>query len=218
MKYQRVLYTDKFTEKLKSELRIATYNRRPSSKGNVFYVGFASTSDIEYADRIWKRFRNVTLKPFQTRSMTKAQCKRSIIKHIYKGTLASSSSSAIQSSSSDAPFLSPPMTLTFLSDCQSSSISFQKDSLQCSNETLEERAIRILGPRIKACSDTVSIPTAQPPNIKHCISERNHGHNGVTLNIKEKLSSNMQSSLTAMELARKAANEVRRLYSKISLF
>lgn len=216
MKYQRVLYTDKLTEKLKSELRIVAYNKRLSSKGNVFYVSFASTSDIEYADRVWKRFRNVTLKPFQPRSTNEAKRKANIIRCIYKEALPSSPS--FQSSST--PFLSPPMKFTFLSDCQSSSLSFQENSLRLPNETLEERAIRILGPRLKSCSHNVSIPTAQSSNTNQCSFERRHDHNDMALNINEKnhLIDNIQSCLSAMKLVQGAADKLRQLYSKILNF
>ncbi|CAF1684274.1 unnamed protein product, partial [Adineta ricciae] len=68
MKYQRVLYTNKFSSELKSILRIVSYDKRRSLKGNVYYVGFASDTDMAYADRICKRLQNVTMKPFQSRS------------------------------------------------------------------------------------------------------------------------------------------------------
>ncbi|CAF1688303.1 unnamed protein product, partial [Adineta ricciae] len=68
MKYQRVLYTNKFSSELKSILRIVSYDKRRSLKGNVYYVGFASDADMAYADRICKRHQNVTIKPFESRS------------------------------------------------------------------------------------------------------------------------------------------------------
>ncbi|CAF1513575.1 unnamed protein product [Adineta ricciae] len=70
MKYQRVLYTNKFSSELKSKLRIVSYDKRRSLKGNVYYVRFASDADIAFADRICKRLQNVTMKPFQSRSTT----------------------------------------------------------------------------------------------------------------------------------------------------
>lgn len=73
MKYQRVLYTKNFSAELKSKLRIASYHKRRSVKGNVYYVNFACDADITYADRICKRIRNVTMKPFQSRSVDDIQ-------------------------------------------------------------------------------------------------------------------------------------------------
>ncbi|CAF1131153.1 unnamed protein product [Adineta ricciae] len=73
MKYQRVLYTNKFSAELKSKLRIVSYEKRRSLKGNVYYVSFASDADITYAGRICKRLRNVTMKPFQSRSADEIQ-------------------------------------------------------------------------------------------------------------------------------------------------
>jgi len=155
MKYQRVLYTDKFTTELKSKLRIVSYDKRRSLKGNVYYVSFASDADIEYADRISRHLRNVTLKPFQSRSASEAQRKNRISKCSQQESLASPS---IPSSSTPIPFLSPPTTLTFLSDCQPS-------SLRCADETLEERAMRILGSRIPTGQSVVPTPTLQASNL-----------------------------------------------------
>nr|AEN94419.1 hypothetical protein [Adineta vaga] len=76
MKYQRVLYTNKFSTELKSKLRIASFDKRRSLKGNVYYIGFASDADMSYADRICKRLRNVTMKPFQLRSPDEVQYQR----------------------------------------------------------------------------------------------------------------------------------------------
>ncbi|CAF1542310.1 unnamed protein product, partial [Rotaria sordida] len=55
-----------------------SYDKRRSLKGNVYYVSFASDADIAYADRISKRLRNITLKPFQPRYASEVQRESSI--------------------------------------------------------------------------------------------------------------------------------------------
>lgn len=96
MKYHRVLYTHQLTPELKSKLRIISYNKRRSLKGNVYYVTFGSDEDMKYADRISRRLRNITLKPFHSRSVLEDQsvaCMENSSNH------SSSSSSEISSSS-----------------------------------------------------------------------------------------------------------------------
>jgi hypothetical protein len=162
MKYQRVLYTDKFTRELKSKLRIMSYNKRRSLKGNVYYVSFASDADIEYADRISKHLRNVKLKPFQPRSTSKVQRENRMSICSHQESLASSS---ILSTSASISFLSPPTTLTFLHDGHSASIASEPSSLQRADETLEERAMRILGPCIPTRQSVEPTPTLQALNL-----------------------------------------------------
>lgn len=145
MKYQRVLYTNKFTTELKSKLRIVSYNKRRSLKGNVYYVSFASNADIEYADRTSKHLRNVTLKPFQSHRVCDAQCENqmSIIRHQESPVLP-----FVPSSSSPISFSSVSTTLSFLDDCPSGCITSEFSSLRRTDETLEKRVGRILGSRI----------------------------------------------------------------------
>ena len=137
MKYQRVLYTKKFTSELKTKLRIVSYEKRRSLKGNVYYVSFASDSDIKFADRACKRLQNVTLKPFQPRSCAQARCE-----HQFSPCKNDTRPSSL--SSSPISFRSPPTTLTFLSDSSSSFTTSPSDFSRRTNETLEVRAMRIL--------------------------------------------------------------------------
>ena len=65
MVYRRVLYTRHMTEGLKSKLHIVSYDKRRAAKGNVYFVTFASESDMRLADRISRNIRNITLKPFR---------------------------------------------------------------------------------------------------------------------------------------------------------
>ncbi|CAF4158803.1 unnamed protein product [Adineta steineri] len=188
MKYQRVLYTNKFTSELKSKLRILCYDKRRSLRGNVYYVGFATDADIAHAERVSKRLHNITLKPFQSRSVNKDH-----------------------SSTSHASFLSPPTTLSFLPDNQSSFITTRSESLRRVNETLEERAMRILGPRIlKDQSVTIT------PTVIYSDSDISVIKSPTTSNInnKEQLITNIQSCLRAMETARGVADEVCQLYRR----
>ncbi|CAF1324980.1 unnamed protein product [Adineta steineri] len=188
MKYQRVLYTNKFTSELKSKLRILCYDKRRSLRGNVYYVGFATDADIAHAERVSKRLHNITLKPFQSRSVNKDH-----------------------SSTSHTSFLSPPTTLSFLPDNESSSMTARSESLRRANETLEERAMRILGPRIlKHQSVTIT------PTVINLGSDVNVIKNPSTSNIKnkEQLIDNIQSCLQAIRTARGVADEVCQLYRR----
>ncbi len=65
MKYQRVLYTKEFNDELKKKLKIVRYDKRKSKKGNVYYIGFISEADAEYATKLAKQIPNITIKPFQ---------------------------------------------------------------------------------------------------------------------------------------------------------
>ena len=103
MKYQRVLYTNKFSAELKSKLRIVSYDKRRSLKGNVYYVGFASDADIAYADRICKRLQNVTMKPFQSLSSREIECEHRTERYEHADTHSSASSICSQSPSTNVP-------------------------------------------------------------------------------------------------------------------
>ena len=168
MKYQRVLYTNKFTAELKSKLRIVSYDKRRSLKGNVYYISFASNADIEYADRITKHLRNVTLKPFQSHNVCDAQCENQmkITKHQESLVLSS-----VSSSSSPTSFLSLPTTLSFLDDCPSACIASEFSSLRHANETLEERVSRIVGSRILAHPNVVPTSILPASNSVHSLSD-----------------------------------------------
>ncbi|CAF1657314.1 unnamed protein product, partial [Adineta ricciae] len=74
-----------------SKLRIVSYDKRRSLKGNVYYVRFASDADIAFADRICKRLQNVTMKPFQSRSTTVTS------NPVIKSTTAISKSNSLRS-------------------------------------------------------------------------------------------------------------------------
>jgi hypothetical protein len=107
MKYQRVLYTKKLTTELKSKLRIVSYDKRRSLKGNVYYVSFASDLDAKYADRISKRLRNITLKPFQPRCSSELQLESGTKTFEHHDNLGSSSVLLTSSSSSSSISLLP---------------------------------------------------------------------------------------------------------------
>jgi hypothetical protein len=207
MNYQRVLYADKFTSEMKSKLRIVSFHKRRSLKANVYYVKFASDADMKYADRACKRLSDVTLKPFQLSSF-KAQHEHQISMCSQQETLTSSSSSSSSS---------PPTQLTFLPDCDSSSIAFQPDSLQRANETLEEGAMRVLDSIISSCQSVVPTHTLQPSNLVSSSSDLNIIESYVTLNIKDEkqLIDNVQSCLSAMKTAQRAADELYQLHSKV---
>ncbi|CAM4845524.1 unnamed protein product, partial [Rotaria magnacalcarata] len=171
------------------KLRIVSYDKRRSLKGNVYYVSFASDADIKFADRACKRLHNVTLKPFQVRSCEKTQCQDRFSKCNNEKRLSSSfipSSSSSSSSSSPISFLSPPTVLTFFRDSNSSFVTSQSDSSRRIDETLEERAMRVLG----SCIET---------------SNRNE---------KQQVIENVKSCLQAMKTARQAADNLCQLYSR----
>ncbi|CAF1590778.1 unnamed protein product [Rotaria magnacalcarata] len=208
MNYQRVLYVDKFTSELKSKLRIVDFHRKQSLKSNVYFVKFASNADMEYADRACKRLRDLTLKPFQLSSF-KTQHEHQIGTCSHQEALTPSSSSSI-------PSLSPPTTLTFLSDFPPSSITCQPGSLRRPNETLEERAMRVLGPIIASRESVVSTPTLQSINLVSSSSDVNIVKSYVTLNIKNKkqLVDHIQSCLSAIKTAQRAADELYQLHRR----
>lgn len=120
MKYQRVSYTKKLTTDLKSKLRIVFYEKRQSLKGNVYYVSFASDLDAKYADRISKRLRNITRKPFQPRSSTEVDHESATKTSEQQDNSGSSSVLLVPSSSSSS---SSTTSLTPTSET-SNSVSF----------------------------------------------------------------------------------------------
>jgi hypothetical protein len=194
-------------------LRILSYDKRRSLKGNVYYVSFASYADIEHADRACKGLRNVTLKPFQPLPCPKTQPKHDINKNTRQRTIPSSS---IPSTASATSFSSPCTAVNFLADCHSSFITPRSDSLRPTKEILEERAMRIFGSRMVGCQDFTTMSTVQPPNIISSGPNVSHIESRLTSNEKDKeqLIDNVQSCLRAMETAHCVADELCQLYSR----
>jgi hypothetical protein len=94
-----------------------SYDKRRSLKGNVYYVSFASDVDVEYADRISKHLRNITLKPFQPRCAPEAQHQSCINTHVHQESLALAS-----------PSISPSPSVSSSSSSSTSSISIVQTS------------------------------------------------------------------------------------------
>ncbi|CAF2251696.1 unnamed protein product, partial [Rotaria magnacalcarata] len=113
------------------------------------------------------------------------------------GTCSHQEALTPSSSSSSIPSLSPPTTLTFLSDFPPSSITCQPGSLRRPNETLEERAMRVLGQIIASRESVVSTPTLQPINLN-----------------KKQLIDHIHSCLSAMKTAQRAADEFYQLHRR----
>mgnify|MGYP000277126254 CR=1 FL=1 len=218
MKYQRVLYTKNFTAELKAKLRILSYDKRRSLKGNVYYVSFASDTDIKFADRACKRLHNVTLKPFRSRSSAKAQCEHQF--KVYNNEKSFASSSIPSSSSLPMHCLAPPRRLTFLSDNNSSFNTKQSDSLTYPDKTLQERAMRVLGPCIESKRSKISLSSFHLLNLIHhaSIIELVGRDEISNRNEKQQLIDNVKLCLNIMKAARKAANNLSQLYSKNSIF
>lgn len=220
MKYRRVLYTKKLTAELKSKLCIASYDKRRASKKNVYFVTFASYADMKLADRISKRLPNVVLKSYRS-CLFKAQCKPRLNKQSEKKFI-SSSSSPLPSippspSLSSISFSSPPVTLTFLRNCHSTSITPQRSPVRRSNETLEERAMRILGSSIAARQCDSIMPSLEPPNFENHYPDVSLIESDSARNLKgkEQLIDNVQSCLNAMKTARQASDELCQLHGKV---
>ncbi len=72
MKCKRVLYSDRFTKEIQSQLRITKFEKVKSKKNNVYFVYFASESDAEYAMKRCKKLKNVTIKPYLSYSSISA--------------------------------------------------------------------------------------------------------------------------------------------------
>jgi hypothetical protein len=197
MNHQRVLYADKFTSELKSKLRIVSFHKRRSLKAKVYDVEFASDADMKYADRVCKQLSDVTLKPLQLSSF-KARRQH----QTHQETLTSS--------------LLPSTLLTFLPNYGSSSIIFQPDSLPVANETLEEHAMCVLDPIISSHQSVAPTPTLQPSNLVSSSSDLNIIESYVSLNMQDEkqLIGHVQTCLSAMKTAQRAADELYQLHSK----
>lgn len=217
MKHQRVLYIDRLTADIQTKLRIISYDKRRSLKGNVYFVRFASNTDMKAADRIAKRLPNITLKPIQISLPDSQRSHRINVCRNQASRLSNSSSSSIQVFSSPIPFLSPPYFLSFLPNSNLGSITTpQLSPIERGNETLEERARRILGSHVEIDQNDEPIPTLQPPNFIHSGADINSNNNHINQYEKDKkqLFDNLQSCLTAMEITRRASDHLYQLHSK----
>ncbi len=186
MKYQRVLYTSEFTDELKKKLRILRYDKRKSLKGNVYYVGFSSEEDAQYATKLAKKLPNVTMKPFQP-----------------KNTKVSSPKQSTSRFSSSPEFLSLPSTLTYLPEnwyCVRSCP--QPDTYARTGETLLERGQRLLGLRFEAQPTPSADFVTSKPIVR--LVER---HISPTDNLKRVLIEEIKSCLAAIDCTRQAADD-----------
>jgi len=213
MKYQRVLYTNRLTAEMISKLRIISFDKRRSLKKNVYFVSFASDADMKIADRIAKRFHNITLKPIQHFSSDNQNEQQISICSNQERLLSLSSASPL-------PFLTPPTNLSFFPNCHSIFIPSQPSPAQRADETLEERARRILGSRIESHQNGASIPTLQPTNFVSSGADVNLNNSYITRYEKDKkqLIDNVKSCLKTMEMARQTADHLCQLHSKILPF
>lgn len=206
--YQRVLYTSEVTDELKAKLRILCYNKRKSLKDNVFYVGFASETDAQYATKLANKLPNITMKPFQPKATQVTSPKPSAIRLPL---------------SPELPSL--PSTLTYLPPdwhlvhCRS-----LPDVYERGEEALLERGQRLLGlsPHVPPSSLVPGPhPKPLPPSASYVASkpvvrlvER---HISPTDNFKRVLFDEIKSCLTAMDNARQATNEFCRFNGKNKL-
>ena len=207
MLYRRVLYASQLTEQLKSKLRIISCDKRPACKGNVYFVRFASEADMKYADQVSKRLKNVTLKPLQ-RSDPESRSKERLS---VRKTQATAPSSPIR--------LSPAITAhSTLPGCDSSCTASQKSPLRRADETLEERTMRVLGRCATAhpCATTTDAPPR--PNSATSMTNVNLVRTSVMSNENDKkqLIEDVQLCLSAMDTARRAIDELKRLEDKIA--
>jgi len=205
MKYQRVLYTKRLTAELKSKLRIASFDKRRASKRNVYFVSFASTADMKHADRIAKRIRDITLKLVQ-RFPTDTPRKRLI------------NDKSLPSSTACSTSLSATAIRSAIPNKRSTFVTPEPSSAQRVEETLEERAVRVLGARVVIDENTETIPASQAANFASCGIDANSSDVytiGYERN-RQQLIDGMKSCLKTMETARQAADRLCHLYSKIS--
>jgi hypothetical protein len=197
MKYQRVLYTSEFTDELKQKLRILRYDKRKSLKDNVYYVGFSSEADAQYATKLANKLSNITMKPFQP-----------------KATKISSSKQPTDQFSSSPEFPPLPSTLTYLSEnwyCVHSSS--QPDTYARTGETLLERGQRLLGLPFEAQPTASANFVTSKPVVR--LVER---HISPTDNLKRVLAEEIKSCLAAINCARQAADDFCRFNGKNNLF
>ncbi|CAF1194119.1 unnamed protein product [Rotaria sordida] len=111
---------------------------------------------MKIADQIAKRTPSITLKPIQLVSSDTQREHRINVCRNQESLLSSPSSST---------FLSPPTTLSFLSNCHSIFVTPQPNPVQRADKTLEERARRILDPCITIHENDPPIPTLEAPNF-----------------------------------------------------
>ncbi|CAF1440640.1 unnamed protein product [Adineta steineri] len=143
---------------------------------------------MEYADQACKQLRNVTLKPIQPCS--------SVVQHQHRIGVRSRQEKHA-SSCSPISFPSLPPTFTFLSDYSSPTIALQQDCLKRTDETLEERATRILAPIIKNQQTVAPRSTHQLSNLD-----------------RKQLIDSIQSCLNTMHMALMAADELCQFYRR----
>ena len=206
MSYRRVLYTSKLTEQLKSKLRIIACHKRPACKGNVYFVCFASEADMKYADRAARRLRNVTLKPFQRSDSESGREERIGI------------SQAQVTTPSSPVRLSLAITAhTTLSDCDSACTASERSPSRRADETLEERTVRVLGPCAAGHPCTAQTYASRRPDFVSSMPNVNRVHAGVISNENDKkqLMVDVQVCLSAMDTARRAIDELKRLQGEI---
>jgi hypothetical protein len=197
MKYQRVLYTSEFTDELKKKLRILRYEKRKSLKSNVYYVGFSSEADAQYATKVANKLSNITMKPFQP-----------------KTTKVSSPKQSTNQFSSSPEFPSLPATLTYLQEnwyCVRSC--HQPDTSARTGETLLERGQRLLGLRCEAQTTPSADFVISKPVVR--LAER---HISPTDNLKRVLAEEIKSCLAAIDCARQAADDFCRFNGENNLF
>ena len=145
MEHRRVLYTKNLTEQVISKLRILSYDKRRAKKGNVYFVTFASQSDMTLADRTAKRLRDITLKPYQP-SVTGSKSKSPRVNDGKHKSVLPSTSDSLPSINASCFVEGGPMHMDL-----------QRHSSHPLKETLEERAVRVLGPAIAASQVAASV-------------------------------------------------------------
>ena len=117
-------------------------------------------------------------------------------------------------------FLSPPVTLSFISNNRHSFITPQTNSARRADETLEERARRILGPCLANNENVQLMSTLQQINFASSNGDANSENDRIIQyeRNKKELIDDVKSCLTTMDMARQAADHLCQLYSKIARF
>ncbi|CAF3968030.1 unnamed protein product [Rotaria sordida] len=144
---------------------------------------------MKIADQNAKRTPSIKLKPIQLVSSDTQREHRINVCRNQESLLSSPSSST---------FLSPPTTLSFLSNCHSTFVTPQPNPVQRADKTLEERARRILGPYITIRENDPPIPTLQAPNFEK----------------DKKQLDNMKSCLKTIEMSQQAADHLCQLHKR----
>lgn len=145
MEYRRVLYTRNMTEQLKSKLRILSYDKRRARKGNVYFVTFASESDMKFADRAARRLRDITLKPYQ-HSVSGYKSNSRITNDKKQASILPSTADSL-----------PHIDVSRFCESDPARIALRQHSSHSLKETLEERAVRVLGLAITVSQTATSV-------------------------------------------------------------